>query len=388
MNMKATALTATTIAIASLLPSMGESDIQTAAAKQPSTVKTGYVKIDNVALHQNSHTDSAIIDTIRFNSPVTILETVQDWYKVSVNNKTGYMKKDAILFKKNVQPKSQYIVNANALNVRSEPNTESSILDILPNGQFITIQGEQGDWYKILHNGQIGYVQKTFVSNGSTPLVKGVTVQGSPSYTVATPKLNVRSNASTSGTLLGSLQNGTQVQVVETVGTWYKIRFGTGYGYVAKHYVVQNQNQNQAQAKTAQPASIPAVFKFPTQGKISSTFDMRWEQMHYGIDIAAQGNVSIQAAAAGKVVKSYYSASYGNVVFIAHQINGKLYTTVYAHMKDRTVQAGDQVQTGQLVGHMGNTGHSYGQHLHFELHNGEWNFEKTNAVNPLPYLVR
>ncbi|QWI71030.1 SH3 domain-containing protein [Bacillus mycoides] len=384
MNMKATALTATTIAIASLLPSMGESDIQTAAAKQPSTVKTGYVKIDNVALHQNSHTDSAIVDTIRFNSPVTILETVQDWYKVSVNNKTGYMKKDAILFKKNVQPKSQYIVNANALNVRSEPNTESSILDILPNGQFITIQGEQGDWYKILHNGQIGYVQKTFVSNGSTPLVKGVTVQGSPSYTVATPKLNVRSNASTSGTLLGSLQNGTQVQVVETVGTWYKIRFGTGYGYVAKHYVVQNQPH----AKTAQPASIPAVFKFPTQGKISSTFDMRWEQMHYGIDIAAQGNVSIQAAAAGKVVKSYYSASYGNVVFIAHQINGKLYTTVYAHMKDRTVQAGDQVQTGQLLGHMGNTGHSYGQHLHFELHNGEWNFEKTNAVNPLPYLVR
>ncbi|EJR02519.1 MULTISPECIES: SH3 domain-containing protein [Bacillus] len=386
MNMKATALTATTIAIASLLPSMGESDIQTAAAKQPSTVKTGYVKIDNVALHQNNHADSAIIDNIRFNSPVTILETTQDWYKVSVNNKTGYMKKDAILFKKNVQPKNQYIVNANALNVRSEPNTESSILDILPNGQFITIQGEQGDWYKILHNGQIGYVQKTFVSNGSTPLVKGVTVQGSPSYTVATPKLNVRSNASTSSTLLGSLQNGTQVQVVETVGTWYKIRFGTGYGYVAKHYVVQNQSQ--AQAKTAQPASIPAVFKFPTQGKISSTFDMRWEQMHYGIDIAAQGNVSIQAAAAGKVVKSYYSASYGNVVFIAHQINGKLYTTVYAHMKDRTVQAGDQVQTGQLVGHMGNTGHSYGQHLHFELHNGEWNFEKTNAVNPLPYLVR
>ncbi|MDM5192153.1 SH3 domain-containing protein [Bacillus hominis] len=386
MNMKATALTATTIAIASLLPSMGESDIQTAAAKQPSTVKTGYVKIDNVALHQNNHADSAIIDNIRFNSPVTILETNPDWYKVSVNNKTGYMKKDAILFKKNVQPKNQYIVNANALNVRSEPNTESSILDILPNGQFITIQGEQGDWYKILHNGQIGYVQKTFVSNGSTPLVKGVTVQGSPSYTVATPKLNVRSNASTSSTLLGSLQSGTQVQVVETVGTWYKIRFGTGYGYVAKHYVVQNQNQ--AQAKTAQPSSIPAVFKFPTQGKISSTFDMRWEQMHYGIDIAAQGNVSIQAAAAGKVVKSYYSASYGNVVFIAHQINGKLYTTVYAHMKDRTVQTGDQVQTGQLVGHMGNTGHSYGQHLHFELHNGEWNFEKTNAVNPLPYLVR
>lgn len=184
----------------------------------------------------------------------------------------------------------------------------------------------------------------------------------------------MRSNASTSSALLGSLQNGTQLQVVETVGTWYKIRFGTGYGYVAKHYVVQNQTQSQAQ--TTQPTSIPAVFKFPTQEKLAQHLICAGEQMHYGIDIAAQGNVSIQAAAAGKVVKSYYSASYGNVVFIAHQINGKLYTTVYAHMKDRTVQAGDQVQAGQLVGHMGNTGHSYGQHLHFELHNGEWNFEK------------
>ena len=53
-----------------------------------------------------------------------------------------------------------------------------------------------------------------------------------------------------------------------------------------KHYVGQNQTQSQTQ--TAQPTSIPAVFKFPTQGRISSTFDMRWEQMHYGIDIAAQ----------------------------------------------------------------------------------------------------
>jgi len=52
------------------------------------------------------------------------------------------------------------------------------------------------------------------------------------------------------------------------------------------------------------------------------------------------------------------------------------------------VNVGDQVQTGELLGHIGNTGHSLGQHHHFELHNGEWNFEKTNAVNPLQYLVR
>ncbi len=109
---------------------------------------------------------------------------------------------------------------------------------------------------------QVTY-KKAFISNGSQPLVKGITVQNNTKYTVATPNLNVRSTASTSSALLGSLQNGTQVQVVETVGTWYKIRFGTGYGYVAKHYVVQNQPQ----AKTDQPSSIPAAFKFPRSRK-------------------------------------------------------------------------------------------------------------------------
>lgn len=172
MNMKATALTATTVAIASLLPSMGETNVQTANAEQLSNVKTGYVKVDQVALHTKDNANSSSIDTIRFNTKVNILETTNGWYKVSVNNKVGYVQKDSILLKNKLQSNNQYIVNANALNVRSEPNLESSILDVLPNGKFVTIQEEQAEWYKILHNGKAGYVQKAFVSNGSQPLVK------------------------------------------------------------------------------------------------------------------------------------------------------------------------------------------------------------------------
>lgn len=101
MNMKVTALTATTVAIASLLPSMGETNVQTANAEQLSTVKTGYVKVDQVALHTKDNTNSSSIDTIRFNTKVNILETTNDWYKVSVNNKVGYVQKDSILLKTN-----------------------------------------------------------------------------------------------------------------------------------------------------------------------------------------------------------------------------------------------------------------------------------------------
>ncbi|MFD0772086.1 SH3 domain-containing protein [Bacillus sp. CGMCC 1.60114] len=388
MNMKTAAITAATVAVASMLPSMTDSTVQTVAAEQKPKTKIGYVKTNTLQMYSSPKaTDSVIENSVR-DTPVTILETTDEWYKIQTQNKTGYVKKEAISLTKPSNGKQQYIVNADALNVRSEPNTQSEIIDVLPNGKFVTVQEEENGWYKIIHNGTNGYVKKEFLSNGTQPLVKGVTVQGGSSYYVATPALKVRSGAGTNTAVIGSLKNGTQVQVVGQVGTWYKIRFGSGYGYVAQQYILQGQQkQQQQQQKQAKPA-IPAVFKYPAQGKISSEFDVRWGQMHYGVDIASTGNVPIQAAAPGTVVKSYYSTSYGNVVFVAHYINGNLYTTVYAHMKNRAVKVGDKVATGQLLGYMGNTGHSYGQHLHFELHNGEWNFEKTNAVNPLPFLVR
>lgn len=74
MNMKATALTATTVAIASLLPSMGETNVQKANAEQLSNVKTGYVKVDQATLHKEDNINSVSIDKIRFNTKVNILE--------------------------------------------------------------------------------------------------------------------------------------------------------------------------------------------------------------------------------------------------------------------------------------------------------------------------
>ncbi|KEK22552.1 SH3 domain-containing protein [Bacillus gaemokensis] len=383
MNMKATALTAATVAVSSLLPTITEANMQTTVAQQKNNTKIGYVKLDTVQLYQRTTTNSDSIGSFSYNTPVTILETTKDWYKVNVQNKVGYIHKSSLSLTKLNQPHNQHIVNASALNVRSEPSIHSSIIDVLPNGTFMSVQEIFDDWYLISHNGKVGYVKKEFVSNGSEPLVKGITVQGNSSYYVATPNLRVRNGAGTNTAVIGSLENGTQIQVIGTVGTWYKIRFGSGYGYVAQHYIMQNKPQQQAT-----PPAIPAVFKFPTQGQVSSPFEVRWGQMHYGVDFTANGDTSIHAAAAGRVSKSYYSSSYGNVVFVTHSIKGKQYTTVYAHMKNRSVQAGDRVQAGQTLGQMGNTGHSTGQHLHFELHNGEWNFEKTNAVDPLPYLVR
>ncbi|MFS0655217.1 murein hydrolase activator EnvC family protein [Bacillus sp. 179-C3.3 HS] len=133
------------------------------------------------------------------------------------------------------------------------------------------------------------------------------------------------------------------------------------------------------------PVSSSGFIK-PAAGRFSSGFGSRSGGQHYGIDIAAKGTVPVVAAAAGTVTNSSYSSSYGNVVFITHNINGQTYQTVYAHLSTRSVSTGQRVEQGQFLGYMGNTGRSFGQHLHFEIHKGLWNGAKSNAVNPAQYI--
>ncbi|MDQ0244727.1 peptidoglycan hydrolase CwlO-like protein [Bacillus fengqiuensis] len=142
-----------------------------------------------------------------------------------------------------------------------------------------------------------------------------------------------------------------------------------------------------APSASSMPAVTGGMFMKPANGPITSGYGGRWGKLHAGIDIGKRGgDVPIVAAAGGRVIRSYYSSSYGNCVFITHMINGQVYTTVYAHMENRAVSEGQTVEKGQYLGYMGNTGRSKGAHLHFEIHKGAWNQSKSNSVDPRPYI--
>jgi LysM repeat protein len=117
----------------------------------------------------------------------------------------------------------------------------------------------------------------------------------------------------------------------------------------------------------------------PVNGRITDTFGTR-NGKHKGIDIAAPKGEKIVSVSDGKVTKSYYSNTYGHVVFVEHPEG---YETVYAHLSKRMVGVGQAVKKGQELGIIGNTGVSSGIHLHFELHEGEWTYEKEHALDPL-----
>ena len=116
-------------------------------------------------------------------------------------------------------------------------------------------------------------------------------------------------------------------------------------------------------------------FSWPTPetARPSSHFGPRRRRFHYGLDLAQPTGEPIYAAFDGVVRISKRNRSYGNLVII-HHANGL--ETYYAHMSKREVAVGDHVKSGDVIGLCGNTGRSFGSHLHFEIR------YMGNAINP------
>lgn len=90
---------------------------------------------------------------------------------------------------------------------------------------------------------------------------------------------------------------------------------------------------------------------------------------HRGIDYAAAAGSAVKSPAVGTVTFAGIDGDYGNKIVIEHDVNGDVFTTVYGHLLDGStlVQPGQQVARGELLAQVGNTGNSYGAHLHFEI---------------------
>ncbi len=117
-------------------------------------------------------------------------------------------------------------------------------------------------------------------------------------------------------------------------------------------------------------------FQMPVQlPVISSRFGMRRDPFHHhlkfhkGIDIAAPAGTEVRAALSGDVVFAGFRPGYGNTVILQHPDGLQ---TRYAHLNSIEVKKGENVDSEKVLGSVGNTGHSTGPHLHFEvLRSGE-----------------
>lgn len=149
-----------------------------------------------------------------------------------------------------------------------------------------------------------------------------------------------------------------------------------------------------AVSNSGETGNIPEVasgtWTKPTNGTLTSGFGWRnigaGPEFHYGVDLANKIGTPVVAAADGVVFKASPLSTYGNVIMITHSINGHTFTTVYAHLSGYNSTVGQSVKKGQVIGYMGNTGRSFGSHLHFEIHTTAWQGQSVGAVNPLRYI--
>lgn len=141
-------------------------------------------------------------------------------------------------------------------------------------------------------------------------------------------------------------------------------------------------------SQSSQTTASASGFLWPiaSSHRVTSPFGWRThpitgrQHLHGGIDIAAPNGTPILAAKAGVVVISLYGSSYGNYVVLSHPDGTR---TLYAHMSQRSVSAGDTVSQGQTVGLVGSTGSSTGNHLHFETWTGS---SSSSRVNPMQFF--
>lgn len=116
--------------------------------------------------------------------------------------------------------------------------------------------------------------------------------------------------------------------------------------------------------KEIPPLKGTGVFKKPTGGVLTSRYGPRWGSFHRGIDLASRKGTPIRAADGGVVTYTGYSNSYGYWVEISH---GGGYSTRYAHCSKIYVKKGQKVYKDKVIAAVGNTGHSFGAHVHFEI---------------------
>jgi uncharacterized protein YraI len=263
------------------------------------------------------------------------------------------------------------VVMTGVLNVRNAP--WGDIIGTVKEGDKLDIIGKDGVWFKINYNGGVGFVHSGYVATDNAPATAYDGYVNTPGST-----LNVRTGAW--GEIIGSLSHGACVEVLGKQGDWYQIKYNNKEAYVHSDYITKDKPADAAPATSgAAIASGGAGFggRPVDGGPVTSEFGPRnlYGNYHYGIDLGVGTGTPLKSLGPGTVVSAGYEYGGGNTLVIKYD-NG--YTSVYCHLQNFGVSAGQRVGQGQQVGHTNNTGaYTTGPHLHFAIKDPSGNY-----INP------
>jgi N-acetylmuramoyl-L-alanine amidase len=250
-------------------------------APSRSSVQTGTVKV-NTTLNVRSGPGAQykVVGSLKNGTKVEVLDKSGSWYKIKYGSITGYVSGQYLVISgTSTTPASPAPTPAptpsgqtgtvkvsSTLNVRSGAGTQYKVVGSLKNGTKVEVLGKSGSWYQIKYGSITGYVsgQYLVVSGTSTiPASPAPTPEPTPTPSGQTgtvkvsSTLNVRSGAGTQYKVVGSLKNGTKVEVLGKSGSWYQIKYGSITGYVSGQYLVVSGTSTTPASPAPTPVPVP-----------------------------------------------------------------------------------------------------------------------------------
>ena len=234
---------------------------------------TGQASGTNVNVRAGASTSANVLGKINKGTEYTVLDKVDNWFKISYNGATGYVFADYFFV-----TKADGTITGSGVNLREKATTASNSLKKFGNGDAVTVTGQSEGWYRVSYNGGSAYVSKDYVSGNllqyvskvsnettntnaitTTATPAGTTTKTEDTYGVVTADsgLKLRKEASTSAEVLTVLPSGTIVDVERAGQDWVSIVTDEGQkGYVSADYLTvkigekpDNTADNAASAK-------------------------------------------------------------------------------------------------------------------------------------------
>ena len=220
----------------------------TVTAGAAAVIGTGVVNGEALRLRSEPSTESATLTLLSKGTTVQVYEVLDGWYKISWNERTGFVSADYLLYTPAApaaeasQPAAPApeapleagdrvgVITAESVNFRSGPSVDAGVLSSLTESEEVTVLQVVDGWCQARWNGQDGYVSAEYVSVDGIPLLD-------PKGMVTGNCVNLRSGPSTNDSILTMVNSGTMVDLVSLSDGWYAVEYNGLSGYISADYV-------------------------------------------------------------------------------------------------------------------------------------------------------
>ena len=201
------------------------------------TADSALVKGGKLNLRQQPSLSAKVLGQFPTGTLVEIVEAGDEWHKVEVNGKSGYM---MAKFLNSGETQQTAVVRTNTgigLNLREEPATNGAIITSAKNGAQVVVLQKGHEWSRVSVGGEEGFMATQYLHFGNAPVkpTGKVAVVANPKDTQV---LNLRQTASLAAKVLDSYRNGVKVTILSAGDTWHKVQVEDGkIGYMMAKFL-------------------------------------------------------------------------------------------------------------------------------------------------------